>query len=211
MSRITVALLLLLLSLPAVAACDPTITLDVKRPLDVESEPAVVHAIATSGCPITAMHVYVDYKLVYAQRGQNNINARLVMGSGSHRVAIQAWNSAGTIAKDVRFIIDNADPVEPPAGCDIFDTGMVYTGEAIPSTSTSPVRVGMVAKTESAPISSMRMYIDGVNRAQTYGTSGYCLPVALMSLKPGYHFINVQAWDSLGHIHLSGSILQVVQ
>ena len=209
MSRTAISVVLLLISLPALAACDPNISLDIRRPIDIESEPAVVHAIATSGCPITSMHVYVDYKLIYAQRGQNTINARLVMGPGSHRVAIQAWNSAGTIVKDVRFIINNADPVEPPAGCDIFDTGVIYTGDAIPFTSTSPVRVGMVAKTEGARISSMRMYIDGLNRAETFGTSGFCLPVALMSLKSGLHFINVQAVDSLGHIHLTGSILQV--
>jgi hypothetical protein len=49
-----------------------------------------------------------------------------------------------------------------------------------------------------------------VDRAQTWGTTGYCLPAALMSLSPGYHFINVQAWTSLGHIFLTGSIVQVV-
>jgi len=181
-----------------------------QRPDGVESEPVVVSANATSGCAVTAMQVYVDHKLIYAQHGQDTINARIVMGAGSHRVVVQAWNSAGRLAKDVRYIVTNADPVEPPSGCDVFETGATYTGEAIPFTSKSPVRMGMVAKAEAASISSMRLYIDGIDRAQTYGTSGYCLPVALMSLKPGYHFINVQSWDSLGRIRLTGSILQVV-
>ena len=62
----------------------------------------------------------------------------------------------------------------------------------------------------SGRFSSIRLYIDGVNRAQTYGTTGYCLPAAFLSLKPGYHFINLEAWDSTGRIYLNGTITKVV-
>ena len=55
-----------------------------------------------------------------------------------------------------------------------------------------------------------RVLVPLLNYAQTWGSTGYCLPVALLSLKPGYHFINVEAWDALGNISLTGSILQVV-
>lgn len=209
MSRAAISLLVLFLSLPAFAACDPTITLNVSRPFGEEAEPTVVDAGATSDCRITAISVYVDYKLIYQQRGQDPINGRLVMGGGPHRVAIVAQNSAGAVKKDVRYIVTNADPVEPPAGCDVLDS-VQYTGDHIPYPTKSLVRVGMIARSDSAPIVSMRLYIDGGNRVQTWGTTAYCLPVALLSLKPGYHFINVEAWDGLGHISLTGSILQVV-
>lgn len=36
------------------------------------------------------------------------------------------------------------------------------------------------------------------------------LPVALLPLKTGTHFMNVEARDGLGHISLTGSIMQVV-
>jgi len=209
MVKAIVVSILLLASLPTFGACDPNINLKVDRPYTSESEPTVVAASATSGCRIVAISVYVDYKLIYQQRDQSAIDGRLVMGNGPHRVVIMAQNSAGTVAKDVRYIVTNADPVEPPAGCDLLDS-VQYTGDHVPFTAKSPVRVGMVAHSDSAPISSMRLYIDGINRAQTWGTSGYCLPVAMLSLKPGYHFINVQAWDALGHIYLTGSIVQVV-
>jgi hypothetical protein len=166
MPQTIIVFLLVLSSLPTFASCDPNITLNVERPFTSESEPTVVAASATSGCRITALSVYVDFKLIYQQQNQNTLDGRL-------------------------------DSVE-------------YTGDHIPYSTKSPVRVGMVAHSDSAPISSMRLYIDGINYAQTWGSSGYCLPVALMSLKPGYHFINVQAWDALGHILLTGSILQVV-
>jgi hypothetical protein len=210
MSRAITSLFIFFASLPAFAACDPAITLNIDRPFSTEAEPTVVAAKATSDCRITALHVYVDFKLIYQQRGQDTLNGRLVMGNGPHRVAIVAWNSAGAVKKDVRYIVTNADPVEPPAGCDLFGPGVQFTGDNIPFTTQSPARVGMVARSESASISSMRLYIDGINRAQTWGTTGYCLPVAFLSLKPGYHFVNVQAWDNLGHILLTGSILQVV-
>jgi len=209
MVQAIVVSILLLASLPTFGACDPNINLKVDRPYTSESEPTVVAASATSGCRIVAISVYVDYKLIYQQRDQSALDGRLVMGNGPHRVVIMAQNSAGTVAKDVRYIVTNADPVEPPAGCDLLDS-VQYTGDHVPFTAKSPVRVGMVAHSDSAPISSMRLYIDGINRAQTWGTSGYCLPVAMLSLKPGYHFINVQAWDALGHIYLTGSIVQVV-
>lgn len=197
---------------PTFAACDPAITLDVSRPYDGDAaaEPTVVFAKATSGCRVTAMRVYVDYKLIYEIHGQDTINARLVMGFGAHRVVIQAWNSAGALARDERFIVSEGDPVEPLAGCETGSvTGVAYSGDVIPFTTTSPARMGMIGNSDSR-MTSMRLYIDGVNRAQVWGTSGYCLPAEQIVLKPGYHFINVQGWDAAGHIHLSGTIIQVV-
>lgn len=213
MVRAAVSFVIFLISLPVFAAvCDPAIRVVIDRPVGSEAEPTVVGARALSGCPIKTMRVYVDYKLIYEQHGSNTINARLVMGAGPHRVAVNAWNSAGAVAKDEAFIVSTADPVEPPVGCDLPDGyGAFYTGDHIPFATKSPVRLGMIGRSESARITSMRLYIDSTDRAQTWGTTGYCLPVALLSLKPGYHFINVQAWDALGHIYLTGSILQVVQ
>lgn len=210
MFRPTLFLSLLLLSASLSATCDPAITLEVSRPIDTEAEPTVVFARATSGCPVTAMRVYSDYKLVYEQHNQATINARLILGAGTHRVGIQAWNSAGALAKDERWIVSTGDSVEPPAGCELAGvSGAVYSGDHIPNDSQSPVWMGMIAA-GSAPIRSMRLYVDGVDRAQTWRTSGYCLPVALISLKPGYHFLTVQAWDTLGFIYMTGSIVHVV-
>ena len=198
--------------LPAVAACDPTISLDVSRPDGSEAEPVVVAAQVTSGCAVTSIHVYVDDVLTYRQFGQARLDARPVMGAGPHRVTIKAWNTAGAVAREERFIVADADPVEPPAGCgDALEIvqGARYTGAAVPVTTTSPVRVGMVANGPSR-ISSMRMYIDGVNRGQVWGTSGYCLPAAMIPLGPGYHFINITAWDAQGNIFHTGSMVRVV-
>jgi len=204
------SLLFWLAALPALAACDPAISLDVSRPLTVEAEPTVVAAKAVSGCPVTLMRVYVDYKKVYEQHGPDSINARLVLGAGVHRVVIQAWNSAGAVARDERFTESSADPVEPIAGCDYAGTGVMWGGDHLPYATSSPIRLGMGAKSSSgARITSIRLYIDGVNRAQTYGSTAYCLPAAFLNMKPGYHFINLQAWDSTGQIYLAGSIVQV--
>ena len=203
--------LLFVFSLPLFATCNSAMTLDISRPFGSEAEPTVIFAKATSGCPVTTMRVYVDYKLIYEQHGQDTINARLVLGAGAHRVGIQAWNSAGTLAKDERFITSYTDGVEPLFGCESGGVdGVIYSGEHVPSDSRSPVWMGMLGHA-SAPVTSMRMYIDGADRAQAWGTSGWCLPVALMSLKPGYHFVTIEGWDSQEHIYLTGSIVHVVQ
>jgi hypothetical protein len=210
MSRLILSLIIAIFTLPAFAGCDPAITISVTRPIATEAEPAVVSARATSGCPVTLMRVYVDNKRIYEQHGPDAINARLIMGAGTHHVVIQAWNSAGKLARDERVILSTRDPVEPITGCEYGDaTGAFYGGDQVPYSTNSPFRVGMAAITSGAKISSIRLYIDGINRAQTYGANAYCLPVAFFSAKPGTHFINVEAWDTLGHIRLTGSIVQI--
>lgn len=146
MLQLIFSIAMLLVSLPMFAQCDPNITLSVARPFGSENEPTVVAATAISGCRITALSVYVDYKLIYQQHGFDTIDGRLVMGAGTHRVAIVAQNTAGVAKKKVRYIFNNADPVEPPAGCDVFQSGVECTGDRIPYPTTSPVRVGMVAR-----------------------------------------------------------------
>jgi hypothetical protein len=199
------------LSLSALAvACDPTISLEVRRPGNTEAEPSVVYAKATSGCSVTLTRVYVDNKRIYEQTGTDAINARLVMGKGLHHVVIQSWNSAGAMAREDRFTTSTRDLAEPISGCDYGSEGVDWAGDHIPFATTSPIRVGMGGNPYSGRFSSIRLYIDGVNRAQTYGTTGYCLPAAFLTLKPGYHFINLEAWDSTGRIYLNGTITKVV-
>lgn len=210
--KILWSILLFFFALPAFAACDPAINVNISRPLGSEADPVSVAAQATSGCAVTLMRVYVDYKLIYEQHMQNSIGARLVMGSGMHRVAVNAWNSAGAVAHQEVFVNSTADPVEPLWGCEVGPGyGAFYTGDLIPWAVPSPARVGMVGRAESLKITSMRMYIDGVDRVQVWGSSAFCLPAAFIALKPGYHFINVQAWDSAGFIQMTGSILQVTK
>jgi hypothetical protein len=47
--------------------------------------------------------------------------------------------------KEVRYIVTNADPVEPTAGCDVFQTGIEYSGDHIGYPAKSPARVGQKA------------------------------------------------------------------
>jgi hypothetical protein len=211
MFRSMLCIFVWLLSFPALAAaCDPTISLEVRRPTNTEAEPTVVYAKATSGCPVTLTRVYVDNKRLYEQTGLDAINARLVMGKGFHHVVIQAWNSAGALAREDRYVTSTRDPVEPIAGCEYGEQGIAWGGDHIPFTTTSPIRVGMGGNPASGRFTSIRLYIDGVNRAQTYGSTGYCLPAAVLSLKPGYHFITLEAWDSTGRIYLNGTITKVI-
>ncbi len=80
MFRAVVSFVMFLISLPVFAVCDPAIKVTIDRPIGSEAEPTVVGAKATSGCSITTMRVYVDYKLIYEQHNAYTINARLVMG-----------------------------------------------------------------------------------------------------------------------------------
>ena len=208
MLRFFVSTLILAVSLPAFAAtCNPTISLSVSRPSNVEWEPTVIAAKVTSGCPVTTIRVYVDSKKLYEQYGPDPINARVVMRPGFHHVVYQAWNSAGAMAREDRYTTSYEVAGEPVAGCEYSENGIAWGGDYIPFTTTSPIRVGMGGNPR---FSSILLYIDGIKRAQTFGTTGYCLPAAFLTLKPGYHFINLEAWDSTGRIYLNGTINKVV-
>jgi hypothetical protein len=57
--------------------------------------PVYVSAAGSSQYTITAMQIYVDYSLGYQVSG-SSISTNLALGSGTHRLDIKAWTTAGT-------------------------------------------------------------------------------------------------------------------
>jgi len=63
-----------------------------------DASPVHVAAAASSTHPITTMKIYVDNLQKYSV-SSGSINTSLAIGSGTHNMVVQAWDSAGTVMK----------------------------------------------------------------------------------------------------------------
>ncbi|HEY7404582.1 MAG TPA: alkaline phosphatase family protein [Candidatus Angelobacter sp.] len=63
-----------------------------------DASPVHFAAAAASSHPITAMRIYIDNVSKYTTNA-NSINTSIAVGSGTHSVAVQAWDSSGAVFK----------------------------------------------------------------------------------------------------------------
>lgn len=86
-------------TMPSVTICSPAATSNLSSPVQVQ-------AATASSSPITNLAIYLDYQKVYdTQTGV--LDTSLTITSGTHRLVVQAWDSAGEIFKAVKYITVN--------------------------------------------------------------------------------------------------------
>jgi PKD repeat protein len=68
------------------------------------TSPVHVVAKASSSAPITCIKIYLDNVAVYSINSVSQIDTYVKMGSGSHRVVVQAWDSNGAVYKNIQYI-----------------------------------------------------------------------------------------------------------
>lgn len=147
------------------------------------ASPVHVVASASSPYPITGMRVYVDGNSVFAT-GANNIDTYVSMGTGTHYVVVQAWDSTGAVFKTPVTINVSATT-----------NGVTVSSPSNGASVGSPVHFVASAKSV-APITGMRIYSDG-NSVFATGASSFDTYV---SLPGGQHYVIIQAWDSYGNV-----------
>jgi phospholipase C len=93
---------------PSVTICAPANNATVTSPVNVV-------AGTTDSNTVTKMAIYLDGVSVYSVAA-SQLNASIpISTSGSHRIAVQAWDSAGQIFKSVIYVtVGNAPPPPPP-------------------------------------------------------------------------------------------------
>jgi PKD repeat protein len=81
-----------------VTVCSPT-------PYSTVSSPVHFVATATDTASVHAMQIYVDYVLVYQVKNTNHIDTTLGMKSGSHHIAIKAWDYRGSYMRSFSIAV----------------------------------------------------------------------------------------------------------
>ncbi len=93
---------------PSVTICSPANNSTVSSPVNVV-------AGTTDSNKVTAMKIYLDGVAVYSTTA-NQLNTTLSMSSGTHRIAVQAWDSVGQVFKSVIYVTVGSAPPPPTSG-----------------------------------------------------------------------------------------------
>jgi hypothetical protein len=171
-----------------------------------ESSPIPFNATATSnGLPITSMKVYLDGNPTeigaYTGNGTSSLTVRTTytMGTGTHTLNVNAWDSGGTIYQSqVTFTVAATGVAIGSPG-----NGAQVTG-ASPFSAT--------ATSNGLPITAIKVYLDfDTTEIATYNGNGTStlFASAVYSFSTGPHVLIVNAWDTAGKVYRSAVSLNV--
>ena len=144
---------------------------------------------STDSNPVTAMQVYVDNKLTQSVKAAT-LDTFVSLAVGNHTITVQGWDSTGATFK-------SNVPVAMQPPCALNPTNQTVTICSLVSGSvvSQPFHV-VAAATDSNPVRSMSLVIDGVGKGTVSNSALLDLYISALSL--GTHSIAVQAKDSTG-------------
>jgi hypothetical protein len=149
----------------------------------IVSSPVHVSASVTSDKSISYTQVYLDGVAKYTVYSKS-VEVDIAASAGTHRLTVQAKDSAGTITKStINFTV----------GATVAGTTVTINAPANNATVSSPVRVS-ASVTSDKTISYTQVYVDGVAK---YTINSQTIDVNL-PLASGAHRITVQAKDNAG-------------
>ena len=163
---------------PSVTLCSPASNVPLPSPVRVV-------AIATSTSPVKLMEVWVDGIKAYSTLA-SQIDTKLVMAAGAHRLTALGKNSLGAVFKTTITI----NVVGSPTTCSL-PPGVLAVNICAPTngaTVASPVNV-IAATSSTLPATTLEVWVDGVKRFQT---NGITLNTVLV-MSPGLHRLVVLA------------------
>jgi phospholipase C len=168
---------------PSVTVCTPT-------PNALVVSPVNVVAGSTDSHTVTAMQIYVDNKLVPPTVKASTINSFVVLAPGNHLITVQAWDSTGAT-----FKTNVPVAMQPPCILNATNRTVTICSMVNGSVVSQPFHV-VAAATDSTPVTSMKLLIDGANKGTISNSAILDLYVSAVPL--GSHTIGVQANDSSG-------------
>jgi phospholipase C len=167
---------------PSVTVCTPLKNGLVQSPVNVV-------AGSTDSNPVTAMQVYVDNKLIYQVNG-TTVNTFVSVTAGYHLITVQGWDSTGATFKTNVTVA-----MQPPCVLNTAKQSVTICSLVNGSIVSQPFHV-VAAATDSLPVTSMKLLLDGTTKGSVSNSASLDLYVRNVTL--GAHAIIVQAQDSSG-------------
>ena len=152
---------------------------------------SMVHVVAgtTDSNTVTTMQVYVDNKLTYSVKA-STLDTFVSLAVGKHTITVQAWDTTA-----ISFKSNVAVAMQPPCALNPANQTVAICSLVSGSVVSQPFHV-VAAATDSNPVKSMTLFIDGVGKGGISNSAILDLYVSNLSL--GTHAIAVQAQDSTG-------------
>jgi len=168
---------------------NPSVTVCTPSPNSLVQSPVHVVAGTTDSNTVTAVQIYVDSKLNQSVKS-STIDTFVTLPVGPHNIVVKGWDTTGR-----NFQTSIPVSMQPP--CKLNSTNQTVTICSLVSGSvvSQPFHV-VAAATDSNPVKSMTMFIDGVGKPGIANSA--ILDSYVSGLSLGTHSIAVQAQDSTG-------------
>jgi len=166
---------------PSVTVCTPTPNALVQ---------SMVHVVAgtTDSRPVTSMQIYVDGTLNQTVKA-STIDTFVAMPTGYHTLTVKGWDSAGAFKTSVPVAM------QPPCALNPANQTVTICSLVSGSIVSQPFHV-VAAATDSNPVKSMTLFLDGVGHGGISNSA--ILDLYVSNLAVGTHTLSVQAQDSTG-------------
>jgi len=168
---------------------NPSVTVCTPSPNALVQTPVHVVAGTTDSNTVTAVQIYVDNKL-FTQVKASTIDSFVPLAIGPHLVTVQGWDSTGATFKTNVHV-----SMQPPCALNTTNQTVTICSLVSGSVVSQPFHV-VAAATDTNPVKSMTLLIDGVAKGNLANSAILDLYVSSVSL--GTHSIAVQAQDSTG-------------
>lgn len=152
---------------------------------------SLVHVVAgsTDSNPVTTMQVYVDNKLRFSFKA-STVDTFLNLSVGNHSITVQGWDSTGATFKSTVSVA-----MQPPCALNPANQTVTVCSLVSGSVVSQPFHV-VAAATDSNPVKSMTLFIDGIGKGGISNSA--ILDLYVSSLPLGTHTLGVQALDTTG-------------
>lgn len=167
---------------------------------DVVSQNLVFSAGFAGNAPISHVRAYVDSTDVFDLTPGSGQTSVVAGGSnttpGNHTLKVVAWDTKGAVYTSSVAFKTYYDGNCPPKG-DTCPPGIYPETPNDGDDVTSPFRLSASVQNNTASITAMKVYVDGVD---TVTTSGPTVDQPIAASK-GTHIVIVQAWDTAGKLY----------
>ena len=151
---------------------------------------SMVHVVAgtTDSRPVTSMQVFVDGTLNQTFKA-STVDTFVTLPVGYHTITVKGWDSAGPFKTAVSVAM------QPPCALNPANQTVTICSLVSGSVVSQPFHV-VAAATDSNPVKSMTLFIDGVGHGGISNSA--ILDLYVNNVTNGTHAVAVQAQDSTG-------------
>lgn len=168
---------------------NPSVTVCTPAPNALVQSQVNVVAGSTDSNTVTVMQLYVDNKLVYKVAAPT-LNTFVTLPTGNHLITVQGWDNKG-----ITFKSNVSVAMQPPCALNATNQTVTICSLASGSIVSQPFHV-VAAATDTNPVKSMTLFIDGIGKGGISNSA--LLDLYVKNLTVGVHGIAVQAQDSTG-------------
>ncbi len=170
---------------------DPSVTICTLTPNMLVQSPLHISAGSTDSNPVTTMYLYVDSKLVYTVNA-SSLDTFVNLPIGKHGIKVQGKDSTNKTFQQSLPVV-----MQPPCALNSVNQTVTICSLASGAVVSSPFHV-VAAATDSAPVTSMTLLMDGNSNASVSNSA--ILDLYVSNVPVGMHSLAVQAQDNTGAV-----------